>query len=91
MTEEQIRVSVEEKPVSGVCEQPWIKRRKRSSADARCGRRRFLKEYVKHIVMESAQRALDGGVDLADKTWLTIENGKVQSMDLRRMSKTSPA
>ena len=40
-----------------------------------------LKEYVKHIVMESAQRALDGGVDLADKTWLTIENGKVQSMD----------
>ena len=31
--------------------------------------------------MESAQRALDGGVNLADKTWLTIENGKVQSMD----------
>ena len=56
-----------------------------------------LKEYVKHIVMESAQRALDGGVDLADKTWLTIENGKVQSMDfaayvkdITRM-KTAPA
>ena len=51
----------------------------------------------KHIVMESAQRALDGGVDLADKTWLTIENGKVQSMDfaayvkdITRM-KTAPA
>ena len=56
-----------------------------------------MKEYVKHIVMESAQRALDGGVDLADKTWLTIENGKVQSMDfaayvkdITRM-KTAPA
>lgn len=56
-----------------------------------------LKEYVKRVVMESAQRALDGDADLSDKTWLNIANGKVQSMDftayvkdITRM-KTAPA
>lgn len=56
-----------------------------------------LKEYVKRVVMESAQRASDQGVDLSDKPWLIVENGKVQGMDftayvkdITRM-KTAPA
>lgn len=56
-----------------------------------------FKEYVKQVVLASAQRAIDSGVDVSDKTWLVIENGKAVSMDfseyvkdITRM-KTAPA
>lgn len=92
MTEEQIRVSVEEKALfPAYVSSLGLKDENGAPLTLDADGEGSLKEYVKHIVMESAQRALDGGVDLADKTWLTIENGKVQSRILRRMSKTSPA
>lgn len=54
-----------------------------------------FKEYMKKIVLESAQRAIDRGNDVSDKTWLTIENGKAVSMnweayvsDITRMKPT---
>lgn len=40
-----------------------------------------FKEYMKEIVMESAQRAIDKGMDVSEKTWLTIENNKVVAME----------
>ena len=36
---------------------------------------------MKRIVLESAQKAIDKGVDVSDKTWLTIEKGKAVSLD----------
>lgn len=53
--------------------------------------------YMKQVVLASAQRALEEGLDLSSKQWLHIENGKVMSMewdgyikDITRM-KTAPA
>lgn len=40
-----------------------------------------FKTYLESYLLASAQRALDGGNDLADKTWLQIENGKAVAMD----------
>ena len=75
MTEEQIRVSVEEKALfPAYVSSLGLKDENGAPLTLDADGEGSLKEYVKHIVMESAQRALDGGVDLADKTWLTIEN-----------------
>ena len=56
-----------------------------------------FKEYVKAVVLASAQRALSEGMDVSDKNWLTVENGKAEAMDfseyvkdITRM-KTAPA
>ncbi len=65
-----------------------------------------FKDYIKSIVMESAQRALDGPTPVVsrvkpatvqEKTWLKVEDGKVLDMDfdayvrdITRM-KTAPA
>lgn len=40
-----------------------------------------FKEYMKKIVLESAQKALDMGINVAEKTWLIVENGKALAMD----------
>ena len=40
-----------------------------------------FQDYVKSYVIASAQKALDGGKDLAALTWLTIEGGKVRALD----------
>lgn len=39
-------------------------------------------DYIKSLYMASAQTALDAGEDLSDCGWLTVENGRVTSMDL---------
>ncbi len=56
-----------------------------------------FKEYIKGVVLDSAQKALEKGEDLSDKKWLTVENGRAVSMDfgeyvkdITRM-KTAPA
>ncbi len=56
-----------------------------------------FKDYMMGVVLASAQRAMDSGVDVSDKTWLTTENGKAVAMDfdayvrdITRM-KTAPA
>ena len=40
-----------------------------------------FKEYVKSVILASAQTAIDQGIDLSDKEWLTIEDGKAVAMD----------
>lgn len=54
-------------------------------------------EYVKAIVLESAQKALDRKTDLSGETWLTVGDGRAVGMDfpayaraITRM-KTAPA
>lgn len=56
-----------------------------------------FKEYVKSIVLASAQKAMDSGIDVSDKKWLVVSNGKAVEMDfyeyareITRM-KTAPA
>lgn len=56
-----------------------------------------FKEYMKLVVIKSAQRAINSGMDVSDKEWLTICDGKVTDMDwygyakdITRM-KTAPA
>ncbi len=56
-----------------------------------------FKEYLQGVVLASAQKVLDTGVDLSDKQWLKVEDGKAVSMDfaayvrdITRM-KTAPA
>jgi hypothetical protein len=43
-----------------------------------------FKDYVKSLVMASAQKALAGGKDLSGLTWLTIKEGKVTDLDFAR-------
>ena len=40
-----------------------------------------FKEYIKSKYMESAQSALDNGVDLSNVNWVTIQNGSVVDVD----------
>ncbi|KAI7255336.1 hypothetical protein KC345_g11153, partial [Hortaea werneckii] len=40
-----------------------------------------FKEYMKSLVVASAQTALNAGTDLSDKTWITIQGGKVTDID----------
>ncbi|MGN0434427.1 MAG: subtype B tannase, partial [Bilifractor sp.] len=54
-------------------------------------------DYMKSIVLASAQSALDKGIDLSDQTWLTVRNGIAEAMnwnsyvhDITRM-KEAPA
>lgn len=56
-----------------------------------------FKEYIKELVLCSAQKALGRGEDLTEKKWLTVKNGEAASMDfdayvkdITRM-KTAPA
>ena len=56
-----------------------------------------FKDYVKSFVIESAQTALDKGIDLSGFSWITIEDGMVTDLDfdeylayVRRM-KPAPA
>lgn len=56
-----------------------------------------FKEYIKDIVLASAQRALDRGKNLSEKEWLSVENGKAAAMDFAKYvrditrMKTAPA
>jgi hypothetical protein len=43
-----------------------------------------FKDYVKSLVVASAQKALAGGKDLSTLTWLTIANGAVTDVDFDR-------
>lgn len=40
-----------------------------------------FKDYVKSLVIASAQKTLDAGTDLSAKTWITIHDGKVLDID----------
>jgi hypothetical protein len=40
-----------------------------------------FKEAVKDVLLKSAQKALDEGIDLTDKKWLIVDNGKAESVD----------
>ena len=40
-----------------------------------------FKEYVKSFIIDSAQKALDSGVDLSAHDWITIEEGVVTDLD----------
>lgn len=46
-----------------------------------------FKEYMKQVVMESAKRAMESGIDLSNKSWLIINNEKVQDMDWHEYAK----
>ena len=41
-----------------------------------------FKEYIKSIYIESAQTALDAGVDLSNVDWVTVQSGRVVGVDL---------
>lgn len=56
-----------------------------------------LKKYLKCLVLASAQKAIDCGIDITDKKWLDVKDGKAIEMDfdayvkdITRM-KTAPA
>lgn len=56
-----------------------------------------FQEYIKKVVLASAQRAIEAGIDVSDKAWLSVRDGKAVSMDfseyvkeITRM-KTAPA
>lgn len=41
-----------------------------------------FKNYIKAYVMASAQKALDAGVDLRGLEWLSVQDGKVQNLNM---------
>lgn len=43
-----------------------------------------FKDYMKLLLIESAQKALDSGIDLSDKSWITISDGKVVDLDFEQ-------
>lgn len=56
-----------------------------------------FKEYVKLYVINSAQKAVDSGVDISKDTWLTVKDGKVTDINFEEYiknlgrSKVAPA
>ncbi len=46
-----------------------------------------FKEYMKQIVIKSAQKAIDDGINIFDKKWLIICDGKVTDMDWQGYAK----
>ena len=46
-----------------------------------------FKEYVKKVVLKSAQKAIDENVDVSDKKWLVIKDGKAVGMDFTEYAK----
>lgn len=46
-----------------------------------------FQEYVKEVILRSAQQAIDNGTDVSAKSWLHVENGKAVSMDFREYAK----
>jgi hypothetical protein len=40
-----------------------------------------FKDYIRSLLMESAQRAVNTGKDLSAQSWLKVQGGKVQSLD----------
>ncbi|MGN0695565.1 MAG: subtype B tannase [Oscillospiraceae bacterium] len=46
-----------------------------------------FKEYMKRIVLDSAQKAVDMGTDVSDKKWLVIKDGKAVEMDWQGYAK----
>lgn len=56
-----------------------------------------FKEHMKNLILKSAQKAMDAGIDISDKRWLERKDGKAVRMDwhayvkeITRM-KTAPA
>lgn len=43
-----------------------------------------FKDFIKGKYIESAQKALDNGKDLSGVDWITIENGRVVDVDLKK-------
>ncbi|MFJ7738735.1 subtype B tannase [Lysinibacillus sp. NPDC097287] len=56
-----------------------------------------FKEYIKYLLLSSAQRAFDKGEDLSSLTWITIKDKKITDIDLNKFvnyatrMKTPPA
>lgn len=48
-----------------------------------------LQQQVEALLMASAQQALDRGADLSGRTWLTLQGGRVQSMDFLAYARTA--
>lgn len=46
-----------------------------------------FRDYVTGFVIQSAQKALDGGADLSNMPWITVEDGKVTALDLHAHAK----
>ena len=46
-----------------------------------------FKEYMKQVVMKSVQRAMDLGINISDKGWLVVCDGKVTDMDWHEYAK----
>lgn len=46
-----------------------------------------FKEYMKQVVIKSAQKAIDDGRDISDNKWLTIGAGTVTDMDWQEYAK----
>lgn len=46
-----------------------------------------FKEYVKKAVLLSAQKAIDTGIDVTDKKWLVVQEGKAVEMDFHGYAK----
>jgi len=40
-----------------------------------------FKDYVKSVIISSAQKALDSGKSMSNYSWVTVENGKVTDVD----------
>lgn len=40
-----------------------------------------FKEYIQKVVLASAQKAIDRGIDVKEKAWLTLQDGKAVGMD----------
>lgn len=46
-----------------------------------------FENYIKSLIVQSAQTALDEGTDLSDKQWISVENGKVTDLNFEAYKK----
>lgn len=82
MTEEQVQVSLDEatlfpKYLNGLC----LRDMNDNELFLDENGEGTFKEYIETVILASAQKAMDAGVDVTDKKWLTIQEGKAVKVD----------
>jgi hypothetical protein len=98
MTADQVKTSDELKPLfPAYLNGLGLKKTEETALTLDANGNGTFKDYVKSFVMASAQKALDGGTDLSQLTWITIQDRRVTDIDFDKYikyatrMKTAPA
>lgn len=82
MTEEQIKAAQKLEAIfPGYVNQLGLTDRQGNRLELDTDGNGSFKEHIKQIVLDSAKKAAEAGIDLSDKTWIQFKNGEPDEMD----------